>query len=353
MRSFFKIGYILVLIFISKLALTCEFDQFEQAIKQYESQLPFANDSETANIFNNLGDCYRLKNAHGQALDYYDSALTTDPSHGDALYWSCKLRLESDERLSKDKAIITERLKTALSKYPKDTRFQSLMAEFEMLKRGPCAASGVRYFPDFLTQSELESLQAIFSRASWLKVKKGNSSGITFAGDDKEKLAALLGPISERLKAYDLLPSGKTQFGYTVIRYPTGGSLNQHKDHKERVDHFVLGINIGGPCDLDFVLDRGQERTSLPLASKSVFIMENEAHEKCSHGISNVQAERYSLLFYVPTQDDASEIFDIEKKQFAHPKNENTCHCCCEHHRLLRLLILLEILGQFNMSANQ
>lgn len=341
-------GHITAELEIEKLVITAERTQNDIGDREQTTLGHTGNEEQKATDYIVTANRYREQKNYYEAIEAYDLALVSAPFHAEALYWSIKLRLLKDDGSMKDKTIIADHLHVALNRHPADKRFRILNAEFAMLKRGPCTVPGVSYLAEFLSDEEFIALQDIFSRASWSRVKKHSSSAINFANGDKQNFEKLLGPITERLTALNIFPTGVKEVGWAVVRYPQGGSLKQHKDDKTRVDHFVLGISIGGPCDLDFVLDRGSERTSLPLASKSVFITENEAHDKCTHGISNVKDERFSLLFYIPTPGDGRERFDLETKTFVRPENKSDHFCDCEFHRLMRIIQFMNMMQKMS-----
>ncbi len=141
-----------------------------------------------------------------------------------------------------------------------------------------------------------------------------------------EELERVLGPIADRLRTNNILPSHVSQFGYAIVRYDRDGCMNQHKDEETRVDHFVIGISVGEPCKIDFVRDVDGRKASIQLAPKSLYVTEEEAHEVGTHGISSVKEDsRYSLLFYVPSITDTSLKFDMDTKKFKFRRFECSC----------------------------
>lgn len=284
---------------------------YSGAIVSFQKALTFADTQvKKAITHSNLAKCFQTLGETSKVIAELEEALVVLSSLFDEI---------SDD----DQNRIARHLKERYLVCPSEVRSRSLNAQFEMLVNGKCIAPGVSYLPGFLSEDETTMLENCMTKAHWTVNKDiGQCSSHRFMNkEDGADFENLLGVFTDKLRNYKLLPEGIEELSFLFTSYEKGGCLRQHKDIKDRVDGFVLGISIGGPCKLDFVLDSSGQKTSICLASQSIFVMEGEAHNSCTHGISDVEEKRLGLMLYVPaeTQKYKHPRFDIESKKFILP----------------------------------
>jgi alkylated DNA repair dioxygenase AlkB len=288
---------------------------FQKALTSADTQV------KKAITHSNLAKCFQTSGETSKVIGELEQAFVVLSSLFDEI---------SDD----DQNCIARHLKEGYLVYPSELRSRVLNAQFEMLVNGKCIAPGVSYLPSFLSEDETKMLEDCMTKVHWSVNKdKGQCSSHRFRNkEDGSKFENFLGAITDKLRNYKLLPEGIRELSFLFTSYEKGGWLCLHKDTKDRVDGFVLGISIGGPCKLDFVLDSSGQKTFLRLASQSVFVMEGEAHNSCTHGISDVEEKRLGLMLYVPAEAEKGKHprFDIESKKFVPPPlstSENNFFC--------------------------
>ena len=211
-------------------------------------------------------------------------------------------------------ALIKYHLKQAFKFFPHENRFHILYAQFKMLKRNTPAVPDVGYYPNFLLDDEERELKNILGGLSWIP----DDENVRFLVGMEELIRVsqfenTLGNITDRLQRRNFFTKGHTRFTINIFRYDDGGRVRQHRDFL--TFPYVLGINIGGKCNLDFVMDGSEQKISLPLKAKSVYTMEGKSHEICTHGISDVESTRYVIVFFVPETDEKRMEFDLVEKR--------------------------------------
>jgi len=82
-----------------------------------------------------------------------------------------------------------------------------------------------------------------------------------------------------------------------LIRYDPGAGIGWHRDRP--VFEHVLGISLGAPATLRFRRRRpgGLDRTSMPLAPRSVYHLTGEARHQWEHSIAAIEVTRWSITF--------------------------------------------------------
>ena len=111
-----------------------------------------------------------------------------------------------------------------------------------------------------------------------------------------DPIPAWLEPLKTRAGAFARIdPADLVQA--LVIRYDPGAGIGWHRDRP--VFEHVVGISLGGPATMRFRRRSGTkfERTSAPLAPRSIYHMCGETRHEWEHSIAGTDARRWSITF--------------------------------------------------------
>jgi DNA oxidative demethylase len=105
-----------------------------------------------------------------------------------------------------------------------------------------------------------------------------------------------LQPLRERAARFAGLPPDELVQSH-LIRYDVGAGIGWHRERP--VFEHVLGISLGAPAMMRFRRRRGTgfERTSAPLAPRSIYHLTGAARHLWEHSIAPMDATRWSITF--------------------------------------------------------
>lgn len=171
------------------------------------------------------------------------------------------------------------------------------------------APEGVAYRPDFLTAAEEADLLDRLSRLPFepfqFRGYEGRRRVVSFGWRydfngpglvEAEPMPGWLLPVRDRAAAFAGLPP--EAFGHVLINeYREGAPIGWHKDRP--VFEKVAGISLGAPCVMRFRRRAGErfERLNVPLAPRSIYLLDGPARTEWEHSLPEAKALRYSITF--------------------------------------------------------
>lgn len=150
--------------------------------------------------------------------------------------------------------------------------------------------------------SQIESLDlAPFRFQGWLGKRLTRSFGWRYDFDDAsfvstEPIPDWLLPLRERAGALAKIPAD--DFAHAlVVRYDPGAGIGWHRDRP--VFDQVVGVSLGAPATLRFRqrTATGFRRASVPLESRSAYLLTGEVRRDWEHSIAPGETLRFSITF--------------------------------------------------------
>ncbi len=168
---------------------------------------------------------------------------------------------------------------------------------------------GLRTADEFVTAGEEAMLTTAIDAAEptpfrfqgWLGKRLTRSFGWHYDFDTgrfapAEPMPAWLEPIRRRAELFGGLEA-ESLVQTLVTRYDIGAGIGWHRD-RPQFEH-VIGISLGSPAAMRFRRrhDSGFERTIVPLAPRSAYLLSGTARHDWEHSIGELTAPRWSITF--------------------------------------------------------
>lgn len=169
--------------------------------------------------------------------------------------------------------------------------------------------AGLDYRDDFLGKNEERALIARigatdlspFKFQQWTGKRLTHSYGWRYDFESgrfapAEPIPDWLAPVKMRAAAFaGLAPDELVQA--LLIRYDPGAGIGWHKDRP--VFEHVIGLSLENQVPMRFRrrTDRGFERVSVPLMSRSIYHLSGEVRHEWEHSIAPVSKARWSITF--------------------------------------------------------
>lgn len=168
---------------------------------------------------------------------------------------------------------------------------------------------GLRHQDDFLHPAEESALLARMAALEFHEVRMRGVAARrrvvqygwkysfeTFKMTEGPPLPDFLVPIRDRAAACAELPAAHLSEAL-LTEYSPGATIGWHRDAPGF--GVVVGISLGAPCRFRFRRGRtgAWETFELPLAPRSIYVLEGEARSQWQHSIPAVKALRYSITF--------------------------------------------------------
>lgn len=152
---------------------------------------------------------------------------------------------------------------------------------------------GLKYLSNYISQEEQNKLLEIINKQIWLGDLKRRTQHYGYKYDYKARavdFSMYLGELPEwakklahRLYEESLVPNLPDQA--IVNEYEPGQGISKHVDCKPCFTDGIASLSLGSGCVIDFT--KGQEKESLFLEPRSLFIITEEARYKWAHAISS------------------------------------------------------------------
>jgi alkylated DNA repair dioxygenase AlkB len=173
---------------------------------------------------------------------------------------------------------------------------------------GPVLPAGFVYEPEFLPQSEEESLVEQISRLSFQDVRMHGvvarrrvvQYGFNYSFDSARLSAGdtvppFLLPLRDRAARFAARPAA--DFSEALItQYPPGAAIGWHRDAPPF--DVIVGISLLSACRFRLRrIDRTGSPVEITAAPRSVYLLSGEARTEWQHHIPPTRALRYSITF--------------------------------------------------------
>jgi alkylated DNA repair dioxygenase AlkB len=188
-------------------------------------------------------------------------------------------------------------------------RKQAETAHLDLFGGAAPPVAGLGFAADFASPVEQRSLiEAIgavelphFNFQGWTAKRRARSFGWRYDFDaaqfgPAEPVPEFLLPLRARAAAFAGVEAGDLVQA-SIIRYDPGAGIGWHIDRPEFGD--VLGLSLGATATMRFRRRRehGFDRAALPLPPGSLYHIAGEARRAWEHGITPVEAVRWSITF--------------------------------------------------------
>ena len=180
----------------------------------------------------------------------------------------------------------------------------------------PAGPEGLRHADGFLTPDEEAALLARFAT---LEFREMTMRGVTarrrviqygwhysfesFRMTESDPIPEFLYPVRERAAAFAGLEPARLSEAL-LMEYSPGATIGWHRDAPPF--GVVVGISLGAACRFRF--RRGKtgdwETFELPLAPRSIYVLDGAARAQWQHSIPAVKGLRYSITFRTMKGDE-------------------------------------------------
>lgn len=157
--------------------------------------------------------------------------------------------------------------------------------------------NGLVYRPQFLTESEEETLLAYIQNADMPLLRFGEHESKRRGMSFEYELPRFLLPLQLRISKWLSVPRASVNEAF-VQEYPPGYGIGWHRD---RETPLVVGISLRGWARMRFrPLERiGDPKSvvSFEVEPRSAYLMRGEVATRWQHSVAPVEALRYSITF--------------------------------------------------------
>ena len=161
--------------------------------------------------------------------------------------------------------------------------------------------SGLKYIPDFISQTEHKVLWNSINSEPWLNDLRRRVQHYGWKYDYKSRtidysmylgeLPEWVQPISERLYKKGYLPSKPDQL--IINEYKPGQGIANHVDCEPCFGSTIVTISLGSRCIMDFKNLRTKEKIEVLLEPRSLAVLADEARYNWMHGIASRKTDKF------------------------------------------------------------
>lgn len=160
---------------------------------------------------------------------------------------------------------------------------------------------GLRYIPEYLTQSEQERLLALVDQQPWLDTLQRRVQHYGYRYDYKARrvdaslylgdLPAWLSPLAQKLHQEGFFSKIPDQV--IINEYQPGQGIGRHIDCVPCFGPTIASISLASRCVMEFIHAETGRLASLLLAPGSLLLLQGEARYAWQHRIHARKRERF------------------------------------------------------------
>ena len=162
--------------------------------------------------------------------------------------------------------------------------------------------SSLTYIPDFITAGQEAELIGIIDQQPWLTDLKRRVQHYGWKYDYTARRvndSMRLGDIPDWLQAYchkltEARHFNKTPDQVIINEYQPGQGIASHIDCVPCFEEVIGSISLGSPVLMDFTHSKTNEKISVLLESRSLFLLSGDARYVWKHGIANRKSDKYN-----------------------------------------------------------
>jgi alkylated DNA repair dioxygenase AlkB len=159
--------------------------------------------------------------------------------------------------------------------------------------------SGARYIPDFISEKEETRLLFLIDSSPWITDLKRRVQHYGYRYDYRSRnidYSMYLGPLphwaeyfATKLYNFGLMPNLANQV--IVNEYLPGQGISPHVDCTPCFENAIVSISLGSDCIMNLVCLSNGKQIDIPLCTRSVIALCDEARYQWQHGIKAVKSD--------------------------------------------------------------
>lgn len=162
--------------------------------------------------------------------------------------------------------------------------------------------SGLTYVPDYITLGQEADLITIIDKQPWLTDLKRRAQHYGYKYDYTARrvdASMKIEEIPEWLQGYCDNLENKGHFPkkpdqVIINEYQPGQGITSHIDCTPCFEEAIASISLGSPCIMDFIHSKTNEKISVLLEPRSLFVLSGDARYLWKHSIAGRKNDKYN-----------------------------------------------------------
>jgi len=159
---------------------------------------------------------------------------------------------------------------------------------------------GLTYIPDFITARQEADLIRIIDQQPWLTDLKRRVQHYGWKYDYTARRvddSMRLDNLPDWLREYCNKLTSESHFSklpdqVIINEYQSGQGIASHIDCVPCFEKIIASISLGSPCVMDFTHSKTNQKVSVLLEPRSLFVLSDDARYTWKHGIANRKTDK-------------------------------------------------------------